>query len=756
MTELKFGQDLIPSVFYISDGNKITLNNKLSENGITASDDKIEAHILFEKSDAGFEYRITVKNLCEKTFEPETLGVNLGIDTYLEKYPEWNEKYFPSAFRCEKTHFWGYYMQPSSNKVIGVFCEEPIASYGWDYNRTTDENWGHRIHGAYVSLLNCLPLPKRHPQNLISLEPSQQIERRIKFSECNSLNEFSEILSENGIPYISAERFTLSDGESINYTINCRDACKASITAPSGSEKTDNTVTENGIYTLSVTTDKGKTAEALFYCRKSWEWYLKQARNEVIKKPPHATTHCESWYGFYTGFLAAKHYPDEVADKIVNDMFDEIMPYMFDFENIEPKLIPERIQNIASFIGILVDRYESDPEKHIGSLETASKFADRLITRQGADGAYYRTGIHYTCVIYPAKTMLELVLAERKAAEKHKHFAEAAERHFKSAEKAVDNLASLLENIGTEGEHTLEDGMISCSCSQLAYFALFLPENKRKRYIDAAEHMLKVHRCLEQLAVPDCRSRGTTIRYWEAQYDIILRKNMITSPHGWSAWLSYGLYYLYLLTGKEEYLIQLMDSIGACTQLMSERGELRWAFAVDPYVRVDKMLVKDTESPIKDAYRSVNLTEPAYRGRMASAVVGEQYLDMISGWFRTGEAQKVTGGFYHCELILKDKVLNVDKQGGCCDNDVHEIFKCLEETVLKKAFVLKRDDGTLLSFNCALKADRDTLLIEETETADCLHLNLNESSRVIWKRKTYQVPKGLTLLCDGDCEPKPY
>ncbi|MGN0492213.1 MAG: hypothetical protein ACI4F7_01075, partial [Acutalibacteraceae bacterium] len=548
----------------------------------------------------------------------------------------------------------------------------------------------------------------------------------------------------------------LSSGESINYTVNCKDGCNISITDPSGREKTDNTVTGNGVYTLSVKTDKGKTAEALFYCRKPWDWYLKQARDEVIKKPPHATTHCESWYGFYTGFLAAKHYPDEAADKTVNDMFDEIMPYVFDFENIKPKLIPERIQNVASVIGVLVDRYESDPEKYIGSLETASKFADWLITRQRADGGYYRNQSHYTCVIYPAKTMLELVIAERKAAENHRYFRAAAQRHFESAEKAVDNLVLLLENIGTEGEHTFEDGMISCSCLQLAYFALFLPKNKRKRYIDAAEHMLRVHRCLEQLAVPDCRSRGTTIRYWEAQYDIILRRNLITSPHGWSAWLTYALYYLYLLTGKEEYLIQLMDSMGACTQLMSEDGRLRWGFVIDPYVNTPEMLVKDTESPIKDAYSSVNLTEPAYRGNLVSGVVGEQYLDMISGWYRTGEAQKVTGGFYRCGLILEDKVINVDNQGGCCDNDVHEIFKCLEETVLNKAFVLKRNDGTLLSFNCIAKTERNMLLIEETETAGWLHLNLNESSKVIWKGKTYQVQKGMTLLNDGSCEAKLY
>lgn len=746
MKEIKPGYDLKPSVFYISDGSKVVLKNILSDNIITASDQRIKAQIFFNKNIAGFSYCVDIENTGDSPFSPETLGVNLGIDTYLEKYPEWNEKFFPSAFRCEKTHFWGYYMQPLSNKIIGVFCEEPIASYGWDYNYIPNQGWGHRIHGAYVSLLNRLPLPSRHPQNLTCLKPAERIRRKIEFVFCENLKEYSEILSDRGIPYISAERFTLAQGESFDYKINCKDGYTASLTGPNGNKIIDGTAEENGIYTLSVKTDRNRTAQALFYCRKPWSWYLKQARKEAIEKPPHATTHCESWYSFYTGFLAAKHYPDNAQDKIINDMFDEIIPYMFDFEKIQPKLIPERIQNVSSLIGILVDRYEADPEKYIGSLETASKFADWLIERQKPDGAYYRGQSHYTCVIYPAKTMLELVIAERKAAEKYSHFSAAAGRHFKSAEKAVENLVLLLENIGTEGEHTLEDGMISCSCLQLAYFALFLPEKKRKRYIKAAEHMLRVHRCLEQLAMPDCRSRGTTIRYWEAQYDIILKQNLITSPHGWSAWLTYGLYYLYLLTGKEEYLIQMMDSIGACVQLMSEDGSLRWGFAADPYINVSEILVPDEESTVKDAYRSVNLRHPAYRGKFVSGTVGEQYLDMISGWYRTGEAQKVTGGFYNCGLIFENEVVNVENQGGCCDNDVHEIFKCLEETVLKKAFVCQRDDGTFLSYNCSVKAGGDITAVECCEPAEYLHLNLKESRTVLWNGEVYHADKGMTVL----------
>ena len=55
---------------------------------------------------------------------------------------------------------------------------------------------------------------------------------------------------------------------------------------------------------------------------------------------------------------------------------------------------------------------------------------------------------------------------------------------------------------------------------------------------------------------------------------------------------------------------------------------------------------------------------------------------------------------------------NWDNQGGCCDNDVHEIFKCMEETVLKKAFLHEYEDGRYLCYSCQcsnqiITVDRD-------------------------------------------------
>ena len=75
---------------------------------------------------------------------------------------------------------------------------------------------------------------------------------------------------------------------------------------------------------------------------------------------------------------------------------------------------------------------------------------------------------------------------------------------------------------------------------------------------------------------------------------------------------------------------------------------------------------------------------------------------MISDWYRVGE-QKVTGGYKYCLLTLPDGQRCVDNQGGCCDNDVHEIFKCIEETVFRKAFIHQNSDSSFFTCGCYIE-----------------------------------------------------
>ena len=638
---------------------------------------------------AGFEeYRehmclsLRIENRTDVAFTGK-IGFHMGVDSYMESYPQWHSPFFPTMLRCEKTHLWGYYMNTAGN-ALAIATSGPVASYDIRYNRLEDGDYGHRIYGTDILFVHDGKLPDRHPQDMKQLEPGGVYENTLYLIPARDKEDIVLRLSRIAdIPIIQAEKYTFELGEELVYSIIGEVAGKQ-ITAPDNAAA-DEVLRHHGLYRLKVTASNGKQCEASFYCRPDWNYYLRNAAKEALAKPQKATTHVESFYGLFSCFLAAKRYDDrELLEQALHSA-EELLPLMFNFETHTPIVIPERIQNTALLVSLLVDMYEATDNEQC--LSDAAGFADWLInTKQGADGAYRKDDrIHYTCVIYIAKAILELALAEKES-----NF-DSFSRHYASVKRAVDELVASLDNIDTEGEATLEDGMISCSALQIGMFALTLPENERKPYIEAAEKMMAIHACLEQQLIPDCRCNGASLRYWESQYDVMVMANMLNSPHGWSAWTAYAHYYLYLLTGKKQYLVSLMNCMGSCAQLMSLDGELRWSYCAQPYVKA-RTLVPDTDR---------KLPEQGYRGKHEEKTYGESYIDMISGWYRTGE-QKLVGGYESYPLLLEKETLHVDNQGGCCDNDVHEIFKCMEETVLGKAFVHENEDGSFLTYGCTV------------------------------------------------------
>jgi hypothetical protein len=286
------------------------------------------------------------------------------------------------------------------------------------------------------------------------------------------------------------------------------------------------------------------------------------------------------------------------------------------------------------------------------------------------------------------------------------NLAAAYQRHYDSAKRAMDFLVRMKDNLTTEGQNTFEDGMISCAGMQLGLFALLQKDSEqRDKYGEAARKMMMAHRCLEQLLIPDSRMNGATLRFWEAQYDVLMggSRNMMNSPHGWSAWLIPGLWYQYLLTGEEEWLQKAMNAMGSCVQVIdSQSGNLRWAFVPDPYREVT-MLVADPAYP--------------HQGKRVDAIIGEQYVPMIAS-FHYPLHEPVFGNGW--------------TSGWTCCNDVHEIFTSLCEVALTAAYVVERPDGELIVWNC--KAARDgagVIRIESgEEIVSRVHLNLRGPRQV--------------------------
>lgn len=669
-----------------------TMCGHLDGIAVTASYALLQEHICLH---------LRIENQRQTVFAGQ-IGFHNGVDSYMESYPQWHKPFFPTMLRCEKTHLWGYYMNTAGN-ALAVATSKPVASYDIRYNRLEDGDYGHRICGTDILFIHDGKLPDRHPQDLDFLAPGGVYENTLYLIPVRDKEQIVPALNRiAGIPIIQAEKYTLELGEKLAYTAT-GDVVRQQLILPDHSIQPDtkDVLRQTGLYKLRMTAADGKQCEAAFYCRPNWDVYLQYAAQEALAKPQKATTHVESFYGLFSAFLAVKRYGDEELLEQALRSAEEVLPLMFDFVAHKPIVIPERIQNTALLISLLVDMYEATGnDQH---LKDAAGFADWLIsTKQGADGVYRKEGrIHYTCVIYIAKAMLELALAEQEWNR------DCFDRHYASAKKAVDELVVSLDNIDTEGEATLEDGMISCSALQIGMFALTLPECEREPYIEAAEKMMSIHACLEQQIIPDCRCNGASLRYWESQYDVMVMANMLNSPHGWSAWTAYANYYLYLLTRKKQYLVRLMNCMGSCAQLMSLDGELRWGYCAQPYVKAQTM-VPDYANPVG---------EQGFRGKYEPREYGESYIDMISGWYRAGE-QKLVGGYESCPLFLENKTQFVDNQGGCCDNDVHEIFKCMEETVLRKAFVHENEDGSLLTYGCTAVRENGKIRILPTEKTE--------------------------------------
>ena len=76
---------------------------------------------------------ICLTNTAGVPFQPVKAGIKLGVDTWMDSYPEWLDKFFPTLLFCEKTHFYGYFQSPSG-RMLGIASPDPVASWSFDYN----------------------------------------------------------------------------------------------------------------------------------------------------------------------------------------------------------------------------------------------------------------------------------------------------------------------------------------------------------------------------------------------------------------------------------------------------------------------------------------------------------------------------------------------------------------------------------------------------------------------------------------------
>lgn len=699
--------------------------------------DCVDCYLTYKEWKGQPAMEITLKNNGNVPFQPIKAGLKLGIDTYMDKYPDWFGKYFPTLMMNEKTHFYGYLQTPSGH-TLGIVSPQPIASWSVNYNLGYQDpapHWfmGHRIESLNLDLMNTLPLPAHCPQDLWRLRQGESKTWTIAFVNINAPEEFEETIQKVAdIPMIRMNQTTFQPKETAIFeviasspeveVINDKgEQLQVALKAKSGKVKEISCILPTtGLYMVKIT-DGDKQTEGILSAHASWKWTMEQARKGALKYHQKATSHIESWYGFHSSFLAANYFPEKKQDEALRTRFDYLFGLLHDSTKMVPLYHASRIQNTSGTIGLLVDKYEAYGD--VEDLKKASRLADWLMnTWQRKDGAYVNHNTVYTSVIYVAKSMLELTLAEYNLSKQDAKWKAAADRHYASAKRAIDQLVASQGDFETEGELTFEDGMISCSALQIGMLALMQPDEKdRKHYTDAMLQILNSHDCLTQLRVPDGRRRGGTMRYWEAQYDVQMLPNMFNSPHGWSGWRAYATYYAYLLTGEERWLKETYNAMGAFANLIDYRtGDLRWAFVVDPYLKVKQACSADTHVTA-DSLSFGNPHPELYDTR--EFVIGEQYVNMISDW----------------------QTVNTQ------DNDVHELFKCIGETMLTNAFVVEREDGKIAGYNCQVTRQGNKLTVKANEKQIThLHCNLKKPYTVSFNGDIHPLPSGYRGWASGE------
>ena len=668
---------------------------------------------------------VTLENDLSGPAELESLRVQLGFDTFLLQYPDYLDQLFPTLLRCERTHLWGYFSTPSGH-LLAIHTLEPVSSYTQNYEKDAQG-----IFTASVDLLCPGPLPERHPHVSGRLEPGERRTWNLVLTPIPQVHGLEalkpHLAALSPLPVVHGDLYTIGEGEESRLTVFSAAPLKGScltVTDPQGvvrrlpvTDRGGNRYTavfsggDPGVYTLEAVNDLGYEAQLCLTVRMPWSWYLHKAAQAVLDAPPKATSHAESWYGFYTAYLARKHMPEPERDRAVDRKMAELYPLLYDAATGRPLHQKDRIQNHSSMLGICVDVFQSTGSRE--ALDQAEKLADLILTTQGLDGGFYKGQTDYTSVIYPAKSLMELVELERDLAAdsrfsegERQFFRERRDLHLAALTRAMDHLAALDGNFSTEGATAscYEDGANSCSATQLSQFARMFPAGSEQRayYGGAAKSILDRHASHEQILIPDSRMVGGTLRYWEAQYDVELggtaqvpRGQMMDSPHGWSAWSIYALFHVYDLTGDVKYLRRGVNAMGACAQLMSFSGQLRWAFVPDPQRHV-RLFVPDPD----------NTTGDRIAGTHVDTVIGEQYIPMISTWWRAPPHTWVPG-----YRAMGGREL----QGASCDNDVHEVFKAMEETVLTKAYAAELENGQWLVCNAAVRPEDAHVEITPTE-----------------------------------------
>ncbi|MBQ9743543.1 MAG: hypothetical protein IJW19_00275 [Clostridia bacterium] len=154
------------------------------------------------------------------------------------------------------------------------------------------------------------------------------------------------------------------------------------------------------------------------------------------------------------------------------------------------------------------------------------------------------------CPMIPIVNMAELLSTRDKA---------FSDRCYEVADKMASYLCKRGVSFPTEGEKSseaedeMEDGSISCTALALLYYCARVKRNDE--YLRRAKEILDLHECWV-INTPICQMRGSSLRWWETQWEGDADGPALCCGHAWTIWRAEADYHYYALTGNKSYLIK--------------------------------------------------------------------------------------------------------------------------------------------------------------------------------------------------------
>ncbi len=556
--------------------------------------------------DDGLAVTLTIRNTASVRRACRWLRLVTGLDTYMDRYPDWNTKLFPTTLHYEPTHFWGLLGSPDG-RWLGLASPDRWDSFTLHY----DGDGGHRIHTVTLDAINAVePRPDRYAPAEPGFEPGAERAYRLFLLPLSGEDAIGPAVARRAqAPFVSWIEPAGRPGETARLVVHAPESEPLTVAAPHDPriefEPGPREAAAPGVFRQAVTMRlhpdyEGRTLPACATSgprrtpfaasvQREWAWYVGCAAEHARRiRPPLATHVCEAAMPAFSLLAAERVEPsDDRRQYVCGFLEDGLFRVAFTPEG-RALLRPDRIQNTACAMDLAREMFVVSRESRW--LALAESLAGELLKHQGTDGALYTPkGVHYTGVCYPAKSLMDLAGLERDLAarartpatrRRHQRQADALHR---SIGRIADDLLRRGANIETEGDMTFEDGMIACSALQLAQWACASGD---ARFAEAAEALMRSHRCLEWRG-PDARTNGGTLRFWES-YWAVGWGNCLNTPHGWSAWTGLAWHNLYLATGNPDYLRRFRHTLAAVLTLIDGgTGDVHFCFAPDPTIRPD-------------------------------------------------------------------------------------------------------------------------------------------------------------------------